>query len=52
MRKKIVWKRGNLRLKEMKAKKKRERKRDKDSRGWGCREAAAENKSADSGVQN
>lgn len=40
--------RGNLRLKE----RDKSKKRDKDNQGVGCGEAAAENKTADSGFQN
>jgi len=48
-----VLEKGNMRLKERdKSKKKKERERDKDRQGVGCREAAAENKTADNGFQN
>ena len=42
---------GNMRLKE-RDKRKKKKKRDKDRQGVGCREAAAENKTADNGFQN
>lgn len=41
-----MWERGNVRLKEVREK------GDKDRQGVGCREAAAENKTADNGFQN
>ena len=41
-----------MRLKERDKSKKKERERDKDRQGVGCREAAAENKTADNGFQN
>lgn len=40
-----------MRLKE-RDKSKKKKKRDKDRQGVGCREAAAENKTADNGFQN
>ena len=43
---------GNMRLKERDKSKKKEREREKDRQGVGCREAAAENKTADNGFQN
>ena len=43
---------GNMRLKERDKIKKKEREREKDRQGVGCREAAAENKTADNGFQN
>lgn len=44
----VVWERGNMRLKE----RDKSKERGKDRQGVGCREAEAENKTADSGFQN